>query len=104
MSEIAPLLEVRGLKVRFPVRHRVFARAKAFIRAVDGVSFHINPGETLGLVGESGSGKTTLARAVVRLLEPNEGEIYFAGENITRLNGAELRWKRRLFQMIFQDP
>jgi len=101
---MTPLLEVRGLKVYFPVGHRLFARTKAFIRAVDGVSFHINPGETLGLVGESGSGKTTLARAVVRLIEPNEGEIYFEGENITRLNRSELRGKRRRFQIIFQDP
>jgi oligopeptide transport system ATP-binding protein len=99
-----PLLEVRDLKVHFPVQHGLFSRAKAFVKAVDGVSFALPPGETLGLVGESGCGKTTLGRAVVRLVEPTAGQVFFEGEDITGLNGTALRDRRRGFQMIFQDP
>jgi oligopeptide/dipeptide ABC transporter ATP-binding protein len=99
-----PLLQVHDLKVHFPVQHGLFSRAKAHVKAVDGVSFSLAPGETLGLVGESGCGKTTLGRAVVRLIEPTAGRIQFAGEEITGLNGAALRTRRRGFQMIFQDP
>jgi oligopeptide transport system ATP-binding protein len=98
------LLEVRNLKVHFPVRHGLFSRVKQFVRAVDDVSFTLDPGETLGLVGESGCGKTTLGRAVVRLIEPTAGSITFQGEEISRLHGVELRARRRGFQMIFQDP
>jgi oligopeptide transport system ATP-binding protein len=100
----APLLEVRDLKVHFPVQHGLFRRAKAQVKAVDGVSFSLAPGETLGLVGESGCGKTTLGRAVVRLVEPTAGQVYFQSEDVTRINDAALRSKRRGFQMIFQDP
>src|SRR2546426_5987032 len=98
------LLEVRNLKVHFPVKHGLFSRAKQFVKAVDDVSFHIEPGETLGLVGESGCGKTTLGRAIVRLIEPTAGNVLFEGDDITRLDGAELRARRRKLQMIFQDP
>src|SRR5437016_2073653 len=98
------LLEVRNLRVHFPVRHGLFSRARQFVKAVDDVSFHIEPGETLGLVGESGCGKTTLGRALVRLLEPTAGSVLFEGEEITRLTGAQLRARRRKLQMIFQDP
>ncbi|MBI3876873.1 MAG: dipeptide ABC transporter ATP-binding protein [Verrucomicrobia bacterium] len=98
------LLEVRNLKVHFPVKHGVFSRVKAWVKAVDDVSFVIESGETLGLVGESGCGKTTLGRAIIRLLEPTAGTVLFEGEDISRLNGAELRARRRKFQMIFQDP
>lgn len=104
MSEFAPLLDVRELRIHFPVKHRVFGRAQAFVRAVDDVSFTIAPGETVGLVGESGCGKTTLGRAVIRLIEPTAGDIIFDGENITRLDRSTLRARRRKFQMIFQDP
>ena len=98
------LLEVRDLKVHFPVQHGLFSRVKAQVKAVDGVSFSLAPGETLGLVGESGCGKTTLGRAVVRLIEPTSGSVLFEGEDLTRLDGAALRSRRRGFQMIFQDP
>jgi oligopeptide transport system ATP-binding protein len=102
MSET--LLEVKDLKVHFPVRAGVFARSRHFVRAVDGVSLTVAPGETVGLVGESGCGKTTLGRAVIRLTEPTAGEILFEGKDLLRLNGSALRGRRRRFQMIFQDP
>jgi oligopeptide transport system ATP-binding protein len=98
------LLEVQNLKVQFPVKHGVFSGVRAHVKAVDDVSFRIEPGETLGLVGESGCGKTTLGRAIVRLIEPAAGSILFEGDDITRLDGAELRARRRKLQMIFQDP
>jgi oligopeptide transport system ATP-binding protein len=98
------LLEVQNLKVQFPVKQGLFSRAKLFVKAVDDVSFQIDPGETLGLVGESGCGKTTLGRAMVRLIEPASGNVLFEGDDITRLEGAELRARRRRLQMIFQDP
>ena len=99
-----PLLQVRDLKVHFPVQHGLFSRVKAHVKAVDGISFSLAPGETLGLVGESGCGKTTLGRAVIRLVEPTAGSVHFNGEDITKLDDAELRSRRRGFQMIFQDP
>ena len=98
------LLEVRHLKVHFPVRRELFRRTSALVRAVDDVSFTIAPGETLGLVGESGCGKTTLGRAIVRLTAPTAGSVLFEGEDIARLNGAEMRARRRKLQIIFQDP
>lgn len=98
------LLEVKNLKVHFPVKHGLFSRVKAHVKAVDDVSFAIQPGETLGLVGESGCGKTTLGRAIVKLVEPTAGSILFEGEDIAQLSGSELRARRRKFQMIFQDP
>ncbi len=99
-----PLLEVRNLKVHFPVKPGVFSRARDFVKAVDDVSFTLAPGETLGLVGESGCGKTTLGRAIVRLVEPTAGSVLFEGEDLARLSGATLRVRRRNVQMIFQDP
>jgi len=101
---IVNLLEVKNLKVHFPVKHGLFSRVKAHVKAVDDVSFAIQPGETLGLVGESGCGKTTLGRAIVKLVEPTAGSILFEGEDIAQLSGSELRKRRRGFQMIFQDP
>lgn len=98
------LLEVRDLKVHFPVRQGLFSRVKSHVRAVDGVSFEVGAGETVGLVGESGCGKTTLGRAIIRLLEPTGGQVLFEGDDITRLDGEALRQKRRHLQMIFQDP
>ena len=99
-----PLLEVRNLRVRFPVRRGLLTRARAFVKAVDDVSFSIAPGETLGLVGESGCGKTTLGRAIVRLIKPAAGSIWLAGEDIAALSAAQMRARRRICQMIFQDP
>ncbi|MFM8471526.1 MAG: ABC transporter ATP-binding protein [Limisphaerales bacterium] len=98
------LLEIRNLKVHFPVKHGVFSRVRAWVKAVDDVSLTVAPGETVGLVGESGCGKTTLGRAIIRLLEPTAGSVAFEGEDITTLDGAALRERRRRFQMIFQDP
>jgi peptide/nickel transport system ATP-binding protein len=104
------LLEVRDLKKHFPIRRGVFgATSGGAVRAVDGVSFYIERGETLGLVGESGSGKTTTGRTILRAIEPTQGRILFQigdGQvtDVTALNGKDLRTFRRHMQMIFQDP
>jgi oligopeptide/dipeptide ABC transporter ATP-binding protein len=98
------LLEVKNIKVHFPVKHGVLVRKRPFVRAVDDVSFSLEPGETLGLVGESGCGKTTLGRGAIRLIEPTAGQVLFNGEDVTRLSNRALRRRRRQFQMIFQDP
>ncbi len=99
-----PLLSVQDLRVHFPVRGGVLLRQTGSVRAVDGVSLNIAPGETLGLVGESGCGKTTLGKAVVRLLKPKSGAIHFEKADISHLSQRALRPLRRDFQMIFQDP
>jgi oligopeptide transport system ATP-binding protein len=102
----APLLEVRDLRVHFPLHGRsgLTSRPRPVVRAVDGVSFQINPGETLGLVGESGSGKTTIARAILRLEPEAGGSILYEGHDLSKLKGAELAHLRRQIQMVFQDP
>ena len=99
-----PLVEVRDLVKHFPVRGGVLQRTVAVVQAVDGVSFDIRRGETLGLVGESGCGKTTVGRLLLRLIEPTSGTIRFDGRDITSLKGAELKAYRRRMQIIFQDP
>ncbi|TXK33727.1 ABC transporter ATP-binding protein [Pontibacter qinzhouensis] len=99
-----PLLQVENLKVYFPIKKGFFSRTTDFVKAVDDVTFIVNPGETIGLVGESGCGKTTLGRALLRLVEPTAGRILFNGVDIAQLNSEELRKSRRNFQMIFQDP
>ena len=99
-----PLLSVSDLRVHFPVRSGVMLRQTGAVRAVDGVSLDIAPGETLGLVGESGCGKSTLGKAVVRLLKPTSGTISHRGIDVTHASQRSLRPLRRDFQMIFQDP
>ncbi len=99
-----PLLEVTDLRVYFPVRRGLFGGVREQVRAVDGVSFVVGAGETVGLVGESGCGKTTLGRAIVRLVEPTAGQVRFEGEDLARMGRRELRARRRRLQMIFQDP
>ena len=98
------LLEVKNLVKYFPVRGGVFSRVRNYVKAVDGISFEVKPGETLGLVGESGCGKSTAGRSILRLIEPTSGEINFEGENICDLSNEELRKRRRQMQIIFQDP
>ena len=100
----SPLLEVRDLKVHFPVKSGFFGSSKDVVKAVDGVSFTVRPGETLGLVGESGCGKTTTGRAILRLVEPTSGTITFDGKDVRSLGASELKSLRRDFQIIFQDP
>lgn len=100
----APLLEVRDLKMHFPVRSGLFLRASRACYAVDGVSLSVNPGETLGLVGESGCGKSTLGKCIVRLQPPTSGQILFDSLDLAPLSPTQLKPVRRSLQMIFQDP
>jgi peptide/nickel transport system ATP-binding protein len=100
----APLVQVEGLHTHIPVRGGILGRPTGSIRAVDGVSFEIARGETLGLVGESGSGKSTLARTLLRLADPSAGTVRFDGTDITRMSQRALRPLRRRMQIIFQDP
>ncbi|MPZ91332.1 MAG: dipeptide ABC transporter ATP-binding protein [Actinobacteria bacterium] len=104
-SDAGDLLEVEDLKVYFPIKSGlVFDRHVGDVKAVDGVSFEIERGETLGLVGESGCGKTTVGRTILRLYEPTEGRIVFEGKDIASLSQSDLRKLRGRMQMIFQDP
>ena len=98
------LLEVKDLVKHFPVRGGVFSRIRNYVRAVDGVSFDLEPGETLGLVGESGCGKSTTGRALLRLIEPTAGEVNFGGADVCSLDRESMRKLRREMQIIFQDP
>ena len=99
------LLEVKGLKKYFDITHGFsIGKGKQYLRAVDGVSFAIRPGETLGLVGESGCGKSTTGNCIIRLLDPSEGEVLFEGRDIAKMSPKELKPLRRDIQMIFQDP
>jgi oligopeptide transport system ATP-binding protein len=104
MSQTQPLVKVENLKMHFPIKGGILGKTVGEVKAVDGISFFIKKGETLGLVGESGCGKSTTGRMVLRLLEPTEGKIYFEGEDITKLSTSEMRKKRREMQMVFQDP
>jgi peptide/nickel transport system ATP-binding protein/oligopeptide transport system ATP-binding protein len=99
-----PLLEVRDLKKHFPIHAGIFSRVSDSVYAVDGVSFRIERGETLGLVGESGCGKSTVGRTLLKLLEPTDGQIIVNGTDITHLDREEMLPYRRQMQMIYQDP
>ncbi|MCK8815801.1 dipeptide ABC transporter ATP-binding protein [Natroniella sulfidigena] len=98
------ILEVNNLKKHFPVKGGLFNKQQEVVKAVDGLSFNVRKGETLGLVGESGCGKSTTGRVLLRLLNATEGEVLFEGQDIHSLNKKELRSLRREMQMIFQDP
>jgi peptide/nickel transport system ATP-binding protein len=99
-----PIVTVRDLHVHFPLETNWLGRPTSWVRAVDGVSFNIYPGETLGLVGESGCGKTTLGRALLRLIEPTSGEVQFHNQHLLGMDRDTLRKFRRDMQIIFQDP
>jgi ABC-type oligopeptide transport system ATPase subunit len=99
-----PLLEVKDLQTYFPVRSGLLQRVTSHVKAVDGVSFTLRKGETLGLVGESGCGKTTVGRSILRLIEPTGGTVAFEGKNVLTATGASMKALRREIQIIFQDP
>jgi len=103
-GEHVPLLDVRHLRQEFPVGRRGFGRAAKTVKAVDDVSLTIRAGEVVGLVGESGSGKTSLGRAILRLIEPTSGQVFFDGIDITRLPARAMRGLRKHMQIVFQDP
>ena len=98
------ILDVKDLSMHFPIKQGLLQRTTNVVKAVRQVSFTLEAGDSYGVVGESGSGKTTLARAVLHLLKPTSGEIYFSGKNLTSMNDEELRQMRRHMQMVFQDP
>lgn len=104
MTSYNSLLEVRDLKKYFPSKNSFLGKDMKSVRAVDGISFTLNEGETLGLVGESGSGKSTAARTLLRLVNPTSGSVHFKGQNLADLSETELRSLRKEMQLIFQDP
>jgi oligopeptide/dipeptide ABC transporter ATP-binding protein len=104
VEDVGPLLQVRDLRRYYPIRKGVIARTVGQVRAVDGVSFDVYPGETVGIVGESGCGKSTTGRAVVRLEPPTSGSVLFDGTDIATLSTARMRRLRTELQMVFQDP
>src|SRR5215469_3245287 len=104
MVDSNTLVDVRGLKVHFPIRGGLLGRTVASVKAVDGVDLAVKRGEVLGLVGESGCGKSTLGRAILQLIKPTAGSVIFDGMDITKASPGTLRRVRADMQMIFQDP
>jgi oligopeptide/dipeptide ABC transporter ATP-binding protein len=102
--KIEELLQIDNLKVHFPIRRGLFSRVAGYVHAVDGISFSLGKGETLGLVGESGCGKTSAGLAILNLIEPTGGKISFKGVDISKMTSSELREMRKTMQLIFQDP
>jgi oligopeptide transport system ATP-binding protein len=100
----APLLQVKNLVKHFPVKGGLLQREVGKVHAVDGLSFDLTAGETLGVVGESGCGKSTMGRCLLRLIEPTSGEVWFEGKNVTAMGKNDLRAMARDMQIIFQDP
>ena len=98
------LIDIKGLKVHFPIRGGLFGQTVASVKAVDGVDLEVKRGEVLGLVGESGCGKSTLGRAVLQLIKPTAGHVVFEGEDLVKMPGRKLRQQRANMQMVFQDP
>jgi peptide/nickel transport system ATP-binding protein len=104
LAATTPLLDVHNLEVHFPIKTGLLGRTTGYVKAVDGISFDVKPGETLGLVGESGCGKTTTGRAILRLVEPTGGTVQFDGRDVRALGASDLKHMRKDFQIIFQDP
>ncbi len=103
-ADYVPLLDVRDLRTWFPIRRGVFSRTQGYVKAVDGVSFQLHEGKTLGLVGESGCGKTTVGRTILRLIPATSGSVHYRGRDLLAVPPGELRRLRRHMQIIFQDP
>jgi len=99
-----PVLQVENLVKRFPIKSGVFRKTVGFVHAVDGISFTLKSGESLGLVGESGCGKSTAVKSLLRLIEPSEGHIFFEGQDVTHVESSQLRRLRQDLQIVFQDP
>src|SRR5437867_9119372 len=98
------LIDVKGLKVHFPIKGGILSRTVAHVKAVDGVDLFVRRGETLGLVGESGCGKSTTGRAILQLIKPTTGSVKLNGTELTTLPAEEIRKRRADMQMVFQDP
>ena len=104
IDKLETLLDVENLKVHFPIKKGLLSKTVGYVYAVDGISFHLGSGETIGLVGESGCGKTTAGLAVLRLIDPTGGKVTFQGMDISKRDKAQLRFLKREMQIIFQDP